>query len=156
MAATQKSFSEKMIDILNYSALNLAMAVGYRTGLFDVLDTFDTPQTLQAIADKADLDPRYLKEWLGVMASGEIVALSSGEDGKSRYHLPKQHADFITHRAGKSNLGVYTQEIPLLTSCALEAVIEGLPAETASPMTTILNFRLSCPSWPMPNTDRFW
>jgi len=31
-----------MIDILNYSALNLAMAVGYRTGLFDVLDTFDT------------------------------------------------------------------------------------------------------------------
>ena len=114
-----------MIDILNYSALNLAMAVGYRTGLFDVLDTFDTPQTLQAIADKADLDPRYLKEWLGVMASGEIVALSSGEDGKNRYHLPKQHADFITRRAGNSNLGVYTQEIPLLTSCAMEAVIEG-------------------------------
>ena len=114
-----------MIGILNYSALNLAMAVGYRTGLFDVLDTFDTPQTLQAIADKADLDPRYLKEWLGVMASGEIVALSSGEDGKNRYHLPKQHADFITRRAGNSNLGVYTQEIPLLTSCAMEAVIEG-------------------------------
>ena len=114
-----------MIDILNYSALNLAMAVGYRTGLFNVLDTFDTPQTLQAIADKADLDPRYLKEWLSVMASGEIVALSSGEDGKNRYHLPKQHADFITRRAGNSNLGVYTQEIPLLTSCAMEAVIEG-------------------------------
>jgi len=114
-----------MIGILNYSALNLAMAVGYRTGLFDILDTFDTPQTLQAIADKADLDPRYLKEWLGVMASGEIVALSSGEDGKNRYHLPKQHADFITRRAGNSNLGVYTQEIPLLTSCAMEAVIEG-------------------------------
>jgi len=114
-----------MIAILNYSALNLAMAVGYRTGLFDVLDTFDTPQTLQAIADKADLDSRYLKEWLSVMASGEIVALSSGEDGKNRYHLPKQHADFITRRAGNSNLGVYTQEIPLLTSCAMEAVIEG-------------------------------
>ena len=114
-----------MIDILNCSALNLAMAVGYRTGLFDVLDTFDTPQTLQAIADKADLDPRYLKEWLSVMASGEIVALSSGEDGKNRYRLPKQHADFITRRAGNSNLGVYTQEIPLLTSCAMEAVIEG-------------------------------
>jgi len=114
-----------MIDILNYSALNLAMAVGYRTGLFDVLDTFDTPQTLQAIADKADLDPRYLKEWLSVMTSGEIVALSGGGDGKNRYHLPKQHADFITRRAGNSNLGVYTQEIPLLTSCAMEAVIEG-------------------------------
>ena len=41
-----KPFSEKMTDILNYSALNLAMAIGYRTGLFDVMDTFNTPRTL--------------------------------------------------------------------------------------------------------------
>ena len=121
---TAKPFSEKITDILNYSALNLALAIGYRTGLFDVMDTYDTPQTLQAIAHKTGLNSRYIKEWLGVMVAGEIVELSAAADGNGDgYFLPKAHADFITRRAGNSNLGVYTQEIPLLTTCALEAVI---------------------------------
>jgi SAM-dependent methyltransferase len=123
-----KPFSEKIADILNYSALNLAMAIGYRTGLFDVMDTFDSPRTLKAIADKANLNQRYIEEWLGVMVSGEIVELSIGEGGDHRFYLPKRHGDFITRRAGNTNLGVYTQEIPLLTSCAMEAVIEGFAA----------------------------
>ena len=122
--ATPKPFSDKLADILNYSALNLALAIGYRTGLFDVMDTFDAPQPLGAIARKAGLDPRYVKEWLGVMVSGEIVELSPAEDdGEDCYYLPQAHADFITRRAGNSNLGVYTQEIPLLTTSAMEAVI---------------------------------
>jgi 2-polyprenyl-3-methyl-5-hydroxy-6-metoxy-1,4-benzoquinol methylase len=124
-ADTQKPFTEKLTEILNYSALNLAMAVGYQTGLFDVMDTFDTPRTLEAIADKADLNPRYVKEWLGVMVTGQIVELSMGADEKNRYYLPKQWGDLLARRAGNSNLGVYTQEIPLLTSCAMEAVVEG-------------------------------
>jgi SAM-dependent methyltransferase len=124
-ADTQKPFTEKLTEILNYSALNLAMAVGYQTGLFDVMDTFDTPRTLEAIADKADLNLRYVKEWLGVMVTGQIVELSMGADEKNRYYLPKQWGDLLARRAGNSNLGVYTQEIPLLTSCAMEAVVEG-------------------------------
>ena len=39
--------------------------------------------------------------------------------------LPKEHADLITRRAGNSNLGLYTQEIPLLTHCAMEPVFQG-------------------------------
>ena len=89
------------------------------------MDAFDTPQSLKAIANQANLNPRYIKEWLGVMVSGEIVELSIGEWGDNRFYLPKAHGDFISRRAGNSNLGVYTQEIPLLTSCAMEAVIEG-------------------------------
>lgn len=119
-----KPFSEKLADILNYSALNLALAIGYRTGLFDVMDTFDSPQPLGAIAQKAGLNPRYVKEWMGVMVSGEIVDFSPAKDsGEDGYYLPKAHADLITRRAGNSNLGVYTQEIPLLTISAMEAVI---------------------------------
>ena len=124
-ADTPKPFADKLTDILNYSALNLAMAVGYQTGLFDVMDTFDSPRTLEAIADKADLNPRYVKEWLGVMVTGQIVELSMEADEKNRYYLPKQHGDFLAKRAGNSNLGVYTQEIPLLTASAMEAVVEG-------------------------------
>ncbi len=124
-ARNPQVFTEKMTAILNYSALNLAMAIGYRTGLFDAMDTFDTPQTLQVIADKSGLSPRYIKEWLGVMVTGQIVEIARDDDGKHRYYLPKYHGDLITRRAGNSNLGVYTQEIPLLTACAMEAVIEG-------------------------------
>ena len=72
---TPKSFSEKITDILNFSALNLALAIGYRTGLLDIMDAFETPQTLNAIADTAGLNSRYIEEWLGVMVSGEIVEL---------------------------------------------------------------------------------
>ena len=119
-----KPFPEKLTDILNYSALNLALSIGYRTGLFDVMDTFVAPQPLETIVRKAGLDSRYVKEWMGVMVSGKIVELSPAEDGgEDCYYLPKAHADFITRRAGNFNLGVYTQEIPLLTISAMEAVI---------------------------------
>jgi ubiquinone/menaquinone biosynthesis C-methylase UbiE len=122
---TKISFSEKMIDILNSGAINLAMAIGYRIGLFDVMDTFDSPQSIDDISDRAGLNPRYVKEWLGVMSTAEIVELSITEKGENRYYLPKNCADLLTRRAGNSNLGVYTQEIPLLTTCAMEAVING-------------------------------
>lgn len=118
------AFSRKVINILNSGALNLAMAIGYRTGLYDVLDAFDGPQTLPRIAQQAGLNARYVKEWLGIMVTGGIIEVSEGEDRESRFHLPKAHADFLTRRAGDSNLGVYAQEIPLLTSCAMESVVE--------------------------------
>jgi SAM-dependent methyltransferase len=118
-------FSKKMIDILNYGSLNLAMAIGYRTGLFDAMDGFDEPQDVEAIAQKSGLNRRYVKEWLGVMATGGVVEVAADEDDRSRYRLPKAHADVLTRRSGNANLGVYTQEIPLLTTCAMEAVLEG-------------------------------
>jgi 2-polyprenyl-3-methyl-5-hydroxy-6-metoxy-1,4-benzoquinol methylase len=123
--AGSQIFAQKMIDILNYGALNLAMAIGYRTGLYEVLDTVDSPQSATDIAAKAGLSQRYVKEWLGVMVTAGIVEVSLGEDGEDRFHLPKARADFLTRRAGNSNLGVYTQEVPLLTLCAMEAVIQG-------------------------------
>jgi len=119
------SFADKMTDILNFGALNLAMGLGYRTRLFDVMDTFTTPQTAVVIAEKAGLSERYVREWLGIMVTGEIIELSRGTDGTDRFILPPGHADLLTRRAGNANLGVYTQEIPLLTQCAMTPVLEG-------------------------------
>jgi len=119
------SFSKRMIQILNYGALNLALAIGYRTGLLDAMDTFESPQPIESISRKSGLNSRYIGEWLGVMVTGEIVELSRTPDGENLYYLPKDCGDFITRRAGNSNLGVYTQEMPLLTVSALEAVIRG-------------------------------
>lgn len=119
------SFSQKMIDILNYGAINLAMAIGYRLGLFDVMDRFDEPQPASQIAAYSGLNLRYVREWLGVMVTGGIVELSRPADGENLYGLPKAHGDLLTRRAGNSNVGVYTQEIPLLTTCAMDGVLEG-------------------------------
>ena len=125
MSDTPISFSKKMTDILNYGALNLAMAIGYRTGLFDAMDRLGAPKTAVDIARQAGLHERYVSEWLGIMASSGIVELSKDAAGQNLFDLPPRHADLITRRAGTANLGVYTQEIPLLTSCALDPVIEG-------------------------------
>ena len=122
---TEIPFSKKMVDILNFSAVNLAMAIGYRTGLFDVMDAIDRPLSSENISHRAGLNPRYVKEWLGAMSSAGIVELSLSEKGENQYYLPDDCADLLTRRAGNSNLGVYTQEIPLLTTCAMEAVIDG-------------------------------
>ena len=121
----QREFSKRLTTILNCGALNLAMALGYRTHLFDVMDAFESPQTVSVVAKRAGLNERYVKEWLGVMVSGGIVELSQSSSGDDLFCLPREHADLITRRAGNSNLGVYTQEIPLLTTCAMEAVFHG-------------------------------
>jgi 2-polyprenyl-3-methyl-5-hydroxy-6-metoxy-1,4-benzoquinol methylase len=118
-------FSERLTAILNHGALNLAMAIGYRSRLFDVMDEFESPETASAIAAEAGLDERYVREWLGLMVSGRIVEFSRSSSGEDLFHLPKEHGDLITRRAGNSNLGVYMQEIPLLTTCALAPVLRG-------------------------------
>ena len=120
-----RPFSDFMADVLNYGALNLAMGIGYRLGLFDAMDGLSDPKTAGDIAEQAGLDPRYVTEWLGVMVCGGVVDILAGKDDEDLFFLPKEHADLLTRRAGEANLGVYTQEIPLLSVCALEPVAEG-------------------------------
>jgi SAM-dependent methyltransferase len=115
-------FSKKMIEILNHGAMNLAMALGYRHRIFDVLEDLRRPATASEIAEASGLNKRFIYEWLGVMATGRILEISRRQNGDETYLLPPDHAALLTRKAGRANLGVYTQEIPLLTSCALEQV----------------------------------
>jgi len=115
---------QKLTDILNYGALNLALSIGYQTRLFDVMDGLEGPATLETIAEEAQLDARYLTEWLGIMVCGGIVELSQTEDGRELFFLPPAYADRLTRRSGSANLGVYTQEIPLLTTCSWDALLK--------------------------------
>ena len=131
----REAFSRRMTDILNHAALNLAIAVGYRTGLFETLSRLEVPQTPLQIAEAAGCSERYVREWLAVMGTGGIVDISADANGQIRYHLPPEHAAFLTRGAGGDNLAVYTQEIPLLTTQVLEDIVaafatgEGLPYE---------------------------
>jgi 2-polyprenyl-3-methyl-5-hydroxy-6-metoxy-1,4-benzoquinol methylase len=114
-------FSQKMTDVLNYGALNLAMGLGYKLGLFEAMATFDTPQTCEDLARKAGVSKRYAYEWLGIMATGGIVELTITSHDQETYYLPPEHRAFLL-RGSDLNLGVYTQEIPMLTACAQKQV----------------------------------
>ncbi|MBS0014516.1 MAG: class I SAM-dependent methyltransferase [Desulfobacterales bacterium] len=118
-------FAQKMADILNCGALNLAMAIGYKNRIFDTLEDMGRPATAAEIAAATGLNERYLREWLAIMVTGEIITHGKTPDDENTYYLPPEHAGFLTRKSGSSNLGVYTQEIPLLTSCAMESVIRG-------------------------------
>ena len=126
-------FSERMIQILNDGALNLALAIGYQTGLLDAMDLMNAPQTAEHISQQTGLNQRYIEEWLGIMVTGEIVDLSLSPEGQNLYYLPKRCGDLITRRAGNKNLGVYAQEMPLLIASAMEGVIRGF--ETGAGVT---------------------
>ena len=134
-------FAQKMTDILNYGALNLAMGIGYKNRIFDVLEDLNKPVTILEIAAASDLNQRYLREWLGIMVTGRIINLAKTADGENTYFLPLEHAAFLTRKSGSNNLGVYTQEIPLLTSCAMEAVNNGFQTGDGIPFSQYPDFQ---------------
>lgn len=124
-AKKTEQFSQKLSDILNYGALNTAMGIGYACGAFEALSKFDEPAPCESIAMQGGLDERYLKEWLGVMVTGGIVEVFE-EDDDEFYMLPKEYVPLLTRSGGNSNMGVYTQEIPLLTHCAFNEIQSGM------------------------------
>lgn len=65
-------FSDYLTDIMNKSALSLMLSIGHRTGLFDVMGSLP-PSTIKEISDKAKLNDRYVKEWIGGMVVGKII-----------------------------------------------------------------------------------
>lgn len=57
------SFDEELQDIMNKSALALMLSIGHRTHLFDVMAKF-SPSSSDDIAVKANLNERYVREWI--------------------------------------------------------------------------------------------
>lgn len=95
--------AKRMMAILNDGALALMISIGHRTGLFDAMSRLTHPATSVGIAFAAELDERYVREWLGAMAAGGIVTVS-GTNGGTRYFLPREHASRLTRAAGPENL----------------------------------------------------
>jgi len=134
-------FAEKMTEILNHGALNLAMAIGYKHQIFDTLEELNKPVTVSEIASASGLHPRYLQEWLGIMVTGQIIELLKDQKGEETYFLPPEHASFLTRKGGSMNMGVYTQEIPLLTACAMESVNHAFQTGAGVPFSRYPDFQ---------------
>ncbi len=109
-AAGPADFAERMVRMLNDSALALMVSIGHRTGLFDVMAAMPTATSAE-IASGAALDERYVREWLAAMTTGRIV----DHDGAAgSFSLPADHAAWLTRAAGLDNLAVQAQYMGLL------------------------------------------
>lgn len=102
-----ESFAGTILDTLNKSAMSLMISIGHRTRLFDTMADLGF-ETSAAIAEKAGMNERYVREWLGAMVSAGVIDYSP--ENKS-YHLPAEHAAFLTRRAAADNMAVFTQYI---------------------------------------------
>jgi SAM-dependent methyltransferase len=99
-----------MLGIVNDAGVALLLSIGHQTGLFDCMANL-APDTSDEIAAAANLNERYVREWLGGMVCASIVDY----DPTSRaYHLPADHAPALTRAGGPDNVAKLTQYIALL------------------------------------------
>lgn len=105
-----EEFGQRMVGILNDASLALMISIGHRTGLFDAMASLP-PSTSQEIASAANLNERYIREWLGAMVTGRIVDY---EPTQGAYRLPPEHAAWLTRAASTDNLAMFMEYISLL------------------------------------------
>lgn len=109
-AEKREQFAQKMITTVNSAGLSMMISIGHRTELFDRMAEIDWATSPQ-IADRAGLQERYVREWLGAMVTGGVVEY----DPKNKaYRLPPEHASWLTRAATPDNLAVTTQWISIL------------------------------------------
>lgn len=109
-ASKAEIFSGSLIDTLNKSSLSLMISIGHRSGLFDTMAEMDFASAIE-IADKARLNERYVREWLGAMVTGGIIEYAP--ESKT-YYLPAEHAAFLTRKAGADNIAVFAQYVAVM------------------------------------------
>lgn len=109
-AARHEAFGERVVGMLNEAALTFMLSIGHRTGLLDALRRLDRAATTHEIADEAGLDERYVREWLGALVSGRVIQYEPSTRG---YHLPPEHAAWLTREAAPNNLAGVMQFMSL-------------------------------------------
>jgi len=98
-------FADRMVTGLNEAATLLMLSIGHRTGLLDALGRVG-PGSSTELAAAAELDERYVREWLHGLTVARIVERE--DDGNFR--LPAEHAALLTRRNAE-NLAVFTQYV---------------------------------------------
>ena len=113
-----EAFAERLVRILNDGAIALAMSVGHRTWLFDVMEHLPH-STSQEIAETAGLNERYVREWLAIMVTSSFI--NYDREAKT-YYLPPEHSAFLTRTANANNFATLAQYISQLGNVEDEIV----------------------------------
>ena len=101
-----EAFGDRLAGMLNEAALTFMISLGHRSGLLDAMQRLNRPVTTHELADGSKLNERYIREWLGAMVTGRIINYDA--EAKT-YHLPPEHAAWLTRSAAPNNIAVETQ-----------------------------------------------
>ena len=113
-----QEFARKLFGHYTSGILTLMVDIGQRTGLFEA--AAKDGGTSQQIAERAGLNERYVREWLGAMATGGIMEY----DAASRtFRLPAEHAVCLTGTssrnlaAGSQGVAMLAKRLPRVAEC---------------------------------------
>jgi len=112
-----QDFARRLFGHYTSGMLALMVDVGHRTGLFEA--AAKGAATSRDLADRAGLDERYVREWLGAMVTGGIMEY---DPGSRVFTLPPEHAVCLTGTSSR-NLAANSQGLAMLAK-RLPAVIE--------------------------------
>lgn len=117
---TRKSeaFGQKMLATMNQAALGLMLSLGHRTGLLDAMAQMP-PLTSEALAQRAGLNERYVREWLGAMVTAGVVDF---DPSTCTYQLPFEYALHLTRASSTGNFASMMQWIAVLGTVEDEVV----------------------------------
>jgi SAM-dependent methyltransferase len=96
--AKLEAFAGRLLELYTGGILSLLIDIGHRTGLFAALAA--GPATSAELARRADLQERYVREWLAALASGGIVGY---DPATASFSLAAEHAACLTG-TGSANL----------------------------------------------------
>ena len=150
-----KAFTRRMIGHINGASIMLMVEIGRQVGLFEAMASLTTASA-PAIAERAGLVERYVREWLGAMVCGGIVEY----DPLTRtYTLPAEHAAMLTG-ASSRNLASAASFFPLLSRVVPDVARAfrdggGVPYSAYQPDFTELMDRRSRPRYDEFLVDRY-
>jgi 2-polyprenyl-3-methyl-5-hydroxy-6-metoxy-1,4-benzoquinol methylase len=104
-----EKFANRLLDVLNSASIAVLVSIGHQTRLFDTMASLP-PATSQQIADAAQLNERYVREWLAGMVTGGVVGY---DPASGTYWLPNEHAAFLTRAAGPDNIATTMQFVAM-------------------------------------------
>ncbi len=130
-----KDFVGKLLGIYTGCALTTLIDIGNQTGLFDA--AAKNPAISQELAERAGLQERYVREWLGAMTTGGIFTY---DPASWTYTLPLEHAVLLTGDTARNlapmsqMLTVFGRNISQLVHCFREG--GGIPYSAFWPAFT--------------------
>jgi SAM-dependent methyltransferase len=101
--ARVEAFAGRLFELYTGGLLASMIDIGQRTGLFGAAAA--GPATSAELAARADLQERYVREWLGAMVTGGIL---DHDPATGTYRLPAEHAACLTG-SGSGNLAPFSR-----------------------------------------------
>ena len=130
-----QEFAGKLLGIYTGGVLTKLIDIGCQTGLFEA--SVEGAATSDELAARAGLDERYVREWLGAMATSGIFLY---DPASGRYRLPQEHAVSLTGAAARNVspmsgiIDHFGKHLPKLVKCFREG--GGIPYSEYRPEFT--------------------